>query len=86
VAPIRSYRLISLSLLIAGVLALFLGFFFLWVLAPVVVIGLFYLVFVSLEERRAAKNGALTRRTQRRLRLSSEALARMRDLRRSDSV
>jgi uncharacterized membrane protein len=82
-APIRTYRLISLSLLILGVLTLFLGFFFLWVLAPVVVIGLFYLVFVFLEERRARKNGALTRRTQRRKRLSAEALARERDLERS---
>lgn len=85
-APIRSYRLISLSLLIFGVLALFLGLFFLWVLAPVVVIGIFYLVFVALEERRAAKNGALTLRTQRRSRLSSEALARVRDLERSDGA
>lgn len=82
-APIRTYRLISLSLLILGVLTLFLGFFFLWVLAPVVVIGLFYLVFVFLEERRAAKNGALTRRARRRKRLSAEALARDRDIERS---
>jgi fatty acid desaturase len=81
-APIRTYRLISLTLLILGVLTLFLGFFFLWVLAPVVVIGLFYLVFVFLEERRAAKNGVLTRRTQRRKRLSIEALARDRDIER----
>ena len=82
-APIRSYRLISLTLLIIGVLMLFLGFFFLWVLAPVVVIGLFYLAFVAAEERRAAKNGVLTRRTQRRTRLTSEALARVRDVDRS---
>lgn len=85
-APIRSYRLISLTLLIIGVLMLFLGFFFLWVLAPVVVIGLFYLAFVAAEERRAAKNGVLTRRTQRRTRLTSEALARVRDVRRSGEV
>lgn len=85
-APIRTYRLISLTLLILGVLALFLGFFFLWVLAPVVVIGLFYLAFVAAEERRAAKNGVLTRRTQRRKRLSSEALARVRDVERSGEV
>ena len=85
-APIRSYRLISLTLLIIGVLMLFLGFFFLWVLAPVVVIGLFYLAFVAAEERRAAKNGVLTRRTQRRTRLTSEALARVRDVERSGEV
>ncbi|MGI8421518.1 MAG: hypothetical protein ACR2MU_04545 [Gaiellaceae bacterium] len=82
-ATIRSYRLISLGLLIFAVLALFLGFFFLWVIAPAVVIGLFYLVFVFLEERRAARNGALTRRTQRRQRLSSESRARERDVERS---
>lgn len=85
-APIRSYRLISLTLLIIGVLMLFLGFFFLWVLAPVVVIGLFYLALVAAEERRAAKNGVLTRRTQRRTRLTSEALARVRDVERSGEV
>jgi predicted DNA repair protein MutK len=79
VASIRSYRLLSLSLLILGVLALFLGFFFLWILTPLIVIGLFYLVFVSLEERRARKNGELTRRAQRRRRLSAEAAARERD-------
>ena len=81
-ATIHSYRLVSLSLLIFGVLTLFLGFFFLWVLAPAVVLGIFYLVFVTLEERRALKNGAVSRRAQRRQRLTSEAVARDRDLRR----
>lgn len=79
-ATIHSYRLVSLTLLILGVLALFLGFFFLWVLAPAAVVALFYLVFVAVEERRAAKNGVGTRRTERRRRLSSEAVARDRDL------
>ena len=83
-ATIRSYRLISLALLICGVLALFLGFFFLWVLAPVVVIGVFYLVFVGLEERRALKNGAVSRRAQRRARLDHESAARVRDMSRSE--
>ena len=81
-ATIRSYRLVSLAALICAVLALFLGFFFLWVLAPAVVIGVFYLVFVTIEERRALKNGAFSRRAQRRQRLSSEATARGRDLER----
>lgn len=79
-ATIRSYRLFSLALLVIGVLALFLGFFFLWALAPVVVIGIFYLVFVAAEERRQLKNGAVSRRAQRRRRLSDEAVARERDL------
>jgi predicted DNA repair protein MutK len=78
-ASVRSYRLISLSLLILGVLALFLSFFVLWVLTPVIVIGLFYLVFVFIEERRAKKNGELTKRAQRRSQLAAEAAARERD-------
>lgn len=79
-ATIRSYRLISLALLIGGVLSLFLGFFFLWVVAPAIVIGAFYLVFVFVEERRALKNGEGTRRTLRRKLLTDEAQARDRDL------
>lgn len=85
-ATIRSYRLISLTFLISGVLTLFLGFFFLWVIAPAIVIGAFYLVFVFAEERRALKNGAGTRRTQRRQRLTDESQARDRDLDRRVSV
>jgi predicted DNA repair protein MutK len=79
-ATIRSYRLFSLALLIAGVLALFLGFFFVWVIAPVVGICAFYLAFVAVEERRARKNGAATRRGQRREMLDHESEARDRDL------
>lgn len=78
-ATIRSYRLISLSLLIAGILTLFLAFFFVWVIAPAIVIGLFYLVFVAVEERRALKNGAVSRRAQRRERLDKESVARARE-------
>ena len=78
-ATIRSYRLISLSLLIAGVLSLFLAFFFFWVIAPAIVIGVFYLVFVAYEERRALKNGAVSRRAQRRARLEHESVARARE-------
>lgn len=85
-ATIRSYRLISLTLLICGVLALFLGFFFVWVIAPVVVIGLFYLAFVAWEEKRALKNGAVGRRAQRRARLVEEAGARDRELERERSA
>ena len=75
-ATIRSYRLFSLALLLAGVLTLFLGFFFIWVIGPVLVVGAFYIVFVILEERRQLRNGASTRRTLRRKRLSDEAHAR----------
>ena len=70
-ASIRSYRLFSLSLLILGVLALFLGFFFIWILTPVIVVGLFYIVFVVLEERRARGNGEVTKRALRRRQLSA---------------
>ena len=75
-ATIRSYRLFSLALLLAGVLTLFLAFFFIWVIGPVLVVGAFYIVFVILEERRQLKNGASTRRSMRRQRLSDEAHAR----------
>lgn len=85
-ATVRSYRLISLSALVVGVLMLFMGFFFLWVVAPAAVIGLFYLVFVFLEDRRALKNGAFTRRAQRRQRLTSESVARERDVERLPST
>jgi fatty acid desaturase len=81
-ASIRSYRLFSLSLLILAVLALFLAFFFIWILTPVIVVGLFYIVFVFLEERRARRNGELTKRALRRRQLSAEAVARERDLER----
>jgi hypothetical protein len=80
VATIRSYRLVSLALLVLAVLGMFLGFFFLWVVAPVIVIGLFYLVFVALEERRSRRNGVVTIRSERRELLSSEAAARGRDV------
>jgi predicted DNA repair protein MutK len=86
VATIRSYRLFSLALLLCGVLSLFLGFFFLWVIAPVVVIGAFYLVFVVIEEHRQLRNGAVSRRATRRLRLSEEAHARERDRERQVSA
>lgn len=81
-ATIRSYRLVSLALLVAGVLSLFMGLFFLWVLAPVIVICVFYLAFVTIEERRKLKNGAVTRRALRRSRLDGEAVARERDVHR----
>jgi predicted DNA repair protein MutK len=77
---IRQYRLVSLTILVVAVLALFLGFFFLWVIAPVVAIGAFYLVYVWIEEQRARRNGGRTRRSVRRARLREEAQARDRDL------
>ncbi|HZS31072.1 MAG TPA: hypothetical protein VFA37_07435 [Gaiellaceae bacterium] len=79
-ATIRSYRLLSLALLICLVLAIFLGAFFVWVLAPIALLCVFYLVFVWVEERRALKNGKQTNRSRRRAQLSREADLRRREL------
>ena len=46
---VRRYRPVALTIAILLALAVFLGFFFLFVLLPVVVIGLFYVVFAVSE-------------------------------------
>ena len=48
---VTNYRLLSLLGIVLGTIALFLGFFFVWVIAPVVAIAAFYLVFFFNEER-----------------------------------
>jgi heme exporter protein D len=85
-ATIRSYRLLSLALLIAAVLAIFLGAFFVWVLAPIALLCVFYLVFVWIEERRALKNGKQTSRSRRRAQLAHEADLRRTELDRPSST
>lgn len=67
----RRYRLLALSLVVAGVLAGFLGFFFVFVLAPVVPLALFYLAYLFARERRLRTE----RRAQLRV-LEHEAAAR----------
>ena len=46
---VRRYRPVALTIAILLALAVFLGFFFLFVLVPVVVIGLFYVLFAVSE-------------------------------------
>ncbi|HEY8705095.1 MAG TPA: hypothetical protein VIL98_10090 [Gaiellaceae bacterium] len=79
---VRRYRLAALSVLVLLVLTVFLGFFFLFVLAPVVVIGLFYIVYLVAEERlhlsSALREGMIGRRSQ----LARESEARHTLLRR----
>ena len=52
---IRRYRLPSLFLLVALVIAAFLSFFFVFLLAPIVPLGLFYLAYLFTRERRARR-------------------------------
>ena len=73
---LRRYRLASLAALLVGVGSLFLAFFFVFVLAPIAVLGIFYIVFLVLEERR--------RRAERRD-PRIELLAREDEARRSDA-
>ncbi len=73
---VRRYRLVSLSLLVVSMLALFLGFFFVFVLAPVVVIGLFYVVYLAAEERLSYLSSFRDAIRLRRLTLAREAEAR----------
>jgi len=75
VAIIRYYRLFSLFLVVGAVIALFLGFFLIWVVIPVAAIGLLYLGFGL---GSGVSSPALAQRTRetRRKRLAAEAEAR----------
>lgn len=72
---VRAYRLPSLVLLVTGVIALQIGFFFIWVLAPLVVIGGFYIVYLALRDTTLNGLGRA-----RRGMLREEAGARRREL------
>jgi hypothetical protein len=71
-----TYRLLSLSSLIVLVLATFLAFFFVWVLAPIAVNCVFYLAFFINEERSNLGRERRRQRRERRYRLRREAHAR----------
>jgi hypothetical protein len=75
VGIIRRYRLPSLFLLVALVTAAFLSFFFVFLLAPLVPLGLFYLGYLFTRERSARREDL----AQRRL-LAHEAEARRTEL------
>jgi hypothetical protein len=84
VTRVTRYRPLTLTLVVAGSIALFLGFFFVWVIAPVIAIAVFYLVFFFNEERGAVGRARRQGRRVRRQRLVGEARARRADLTRRD--
>jgi hypothetical protein len=55
VGIIRRYRLLSLFVLVALVIAAFLSFFFVFLLAPIVPLAIFYLVYLFTRERSARR-------------------------------
>jgi fatty acid desaturase len=86
VARVAHYRLVSLVLVVVGATLLFLGFFFVWVIAPVVAVAVFYLVFFFNEERGGVGRGRWQRRRLRRQLLVHEAKARRADLMKTDDA
>ena len=80
-AVIRYYRLVSLFLLVMGVLALFMGFFLVWVVIPIGAIAFLYLGF-GLGGGVSALPLTVRAREERRRRLAEEAQARKRGLER----
>ncbi len=72
---VRRYRLLALSVLLAASLLGFLSFFFVFLLAPVVPLGLFYLGYLVLRGRRSRSD-----RPAERVLLAHEAAARQRRL------
>lgn len=77
---VANYRLVSLLFVVVGTTLLFLGVFFVWVIAPVVGIAVFYLVFFFNEERGGVGRARWQSRRVRRQRLLREAKARRADL------
>ena len=80
-AVIRYYRLFTLFLLVAAVIALFVGFFLVWVVIPIAAIGLLYLGF-GLGGGVSSLPLTIQAREERRDRLAAEAKARKRSLER----
>jgi len=83
VTSVKHYRLLTLTFVVAGSLLLFLGFFFVWMIAPVVGIAVFYLIFFFNEERGGVGKSRRQARRVRRQVLAHEASARRADLTRS---
>lgn len=83
-ARVANYRLVSLLVVVVGTTLLFLGLFFVWVIAPVVAIAAFYLVFFFNEERGGVGRERRQGRRVRRQRLGGEAKARRADLGRAE--
>ncbi len=75
-------KIVTTALVVAGSLALFLAFFVVWVIAPITVVLLFYVVFFVSEERLSLARGVRLRVHVRRERLAAEAKARRASLRR----
>ena len=73
---VRRYRLVALTLMILLALATFLSFFFVFVLAPIAIIGLFYIVYVIAEERLALSSALREGMSGRRAQLARETEAR----------
>jgi phosphate/sulfate permease len=69
--------------IVVGGLALFVGLFFAWVIAPLLGVLLFYVVFVLVEERPSLERSVRRRFAQRQERLRGEARARRAALRRA---
>ncbi len=66
---IRRYRLLALAGLVVVVLGVFLSFFFVFVTAPLVPLGLFYLAYLFTRERNARRDARLAREAEERRRL-----------------
>lgn len=81
-AAVQRYRIVALAAVVAASLGIFLGFFFLFVLAPIAVIALFYIVYFLAEERLALSRTLRHETRERRERLARESAARRRVLRR----
>ena len=77
---IQTYRLLTLLTVVLAAIGIFLAFFFVWVIAPVTVICVFYLVFFANEERGAIGRDRRQVRQERRKRLTREAGERRREL------
>lgn len=73
---LREYRLGSLVLLIVFVLAVFLAFYFVFVLAPFLTVLAFYPIFLLIRNRRERRGARGEPAQLRRIRLEQEATAR----------
>jgi predicted DNA repair protein MutK len=85
VGAVRRYAgILPTFAVVVVTLALFVGFFFAWLVAPLLALLLFYVVFVFAEERWALFPSLRGRVAKRRERLKHEAVARRELLRREE--